>query len=293
MLRDKDYLSTKDGLIFNVIGYDHASDRTTANLKYVHGKKWANGYEAAIAFLEKEYPCYVRGLVSVPQSQVTKIHRPQEGLGRLLSQKDRNHLEQTAVDLAKRLSEFFEVPLDRFGVTDSLLWGHGGDGSDADLVVYGGDSAQILLGRMESLFHEPDFERFTAKNFTRQPPPHDPDFAKLCMRKVNKGLYQGVRFSLRAVREYNEISTPEPHHVVGTVEATGRVVDNSESLFFPATYKLDSGLAAMSFLTQHEGVFSVGEVLTVKGTLEQGAKDRIVVGSLHGQGHRIDVSDAL
>ena len=288
-LRDKDYLTTADGLFFNVIGYDHELDRATANLKYVHGTKWTAGYDAAVAFLAKEYPNYVRGLISVPRSLVTKIHRPQEGLRRLRSQADRNGLEQTAVDLAQECSDVFEIPLGRFGVTDSLLWGRGGNNSDIDLVVYGSDSALIVLDRIKSLYRRTRFERLRVENFTRQSTMRSAGVADLCRRKMNKGLYQGVRFSLRAVREWNEIESAERFSFTaqGTVEVNARVADNSQSLFFPAMYQLDSGLDLVSFLMEYEAVFTPGDSLKVKGTLEVGARNRIVVGSLLRQDHSI------
>ena len=289
MLRDKDYLITNDGLVFNVIGYDHAPDRATANLKYVQGSKWTAGYKSAVTFLQAQYPRYVDGLVSVPHDLVKEIHRPQEGLHRICLRTARNRLEQTAVDLAHACSEFFEIPFDRFGVTDSLLWGRGCHSSDVDLVVYGSDNAAIVLDGLSALFHCPKFERFTIDNFTRQTVPRDADAEELCRRKINKGLYQGVRFSLRAVREYEEIAMPRLYHAAGTAEICARVVDNSESLFFPATYKLDCGVEAVSFLMRHEAVFKVGELLTVRGTLEQGETDRVVVGSLNGQNHKMVV----
>jgi predicted nucleotidyltransferase len=289
MLRDKDYLITHDDLVFNVIGYDHAPKRATASLKYVRGNKWTADYRSAVAFLQAEYPSYVDGLISVPRDLVKEIHRPQEGLRRICLQTARNRLGQTAVDLARACSEFFEIPLDRFGVTDSLLWGRGRHGSDIDLVVYGRDNAALVLERIRDLFRRPQFERFTVENFTRQTVPRDADAEELCRRKINKGLYQGTRFSLRAVREYEEIAMPHPYRVAGTAEIAARVVDNSESLFFPVTYKLDCGVAVASFLMRHEAVFDVGEHLAIRGTLERGETDRIVVGSLNGQNHKIEV----
>ncbi len=291
MLRDKDYLITKDDLVFNVIGYDHAPDRATANLKYVQGKKWTAGYQSAVTFLQAEYPGNVDalGLIAVPHDVVTRIHRPQEGLHRIRLRTARNHLEQTAVDLASECSEFFEIPLDRFGVTDSLLWGRGTDGSDVDMVVYGSDSAAIVLNRIRELFHRSKFERFTIDNFTRGAIPHAIDAGELCRRKINKGLYRGVRFSLRAVREYEEIEQSGLYRKAGPAEISARVADNSESLFFPATYKLDCEMQVMSFMMRHEAVFDVGERLTIRGNIERGEKDRMVVGSLHGRDHKMEV----
>ena len=291
MLRDKDYLVTKDGVVFNVIGYDHAPDRATANLKYVQDKKWTAGYQSAVTFLDAEHPDYVDawGLIAVPHDLVNRIHRPQEGLHRIRLRSERNRLEQTAIDLAQECSEFFEIPLERFGVTDSLLWGRGTHDSDVDMVVYGSDNAAILLERMGELFHRQEFERFTINNFTRGTIPHDINAMELCGRKINKGLYRGVRFSLRAVREFEEIEQPGLYRTEGTAEIIACVADNSESLFFPIIYRLDCGLVAMSFLMRHEAVFDVGERVAIRGNIERGEKDRIVIGSLDGRDHKMEI----
>ena len=291
MLRDKDYLRTNDGLLFNVIGYEHESDRVSANLKYVHSTKWTSGYKSAVTFLSRQYPCYVDDLILVPHSQVAKTYRPQDGLCRIFSQTHRNYLEQATVDLASECSTFFDIPLVRFGVTDSLLWSRGRYGSDIDLVVYGSDSSSIVLNHIRALFQQPGFERLSVETFTRQSKIRDAELEELCRRKVNKGLYKGVRFTLRAVREYEEIEPPTHYKAIGSVEFTERIADNSESLFFPATYKMASGLHFVSFLMQHEAVFEVGEVLTITGMLEKGPRDRVVVGNLYEEGHRIDVAD--
>jgi uncharacterized protein len=293
MLRDKDYLRTNDGLLFNVIGYEHESDRASANLKYVHGTKWTSGYESALTFLSSKYPCYVDGLIRVPHSQVAEIYRPQDGLRRIFARTDRNDLEQAAVDLARACSTYFELPLVRFGVTDSLLWSRGRHGSDIDLVVYGSDSAAIVLKHIRALYQLPGFERLGVETFTRQSESTigDAQLRELCKRKANKGLFQGVRFTLRAVRAVEEIEPSSRYQAAGPIELTERVADNSESLFFPATYKMDSGLHLVSFMMRHEGVFEAGEVLTIRGMLEQGPRDQVVVGNLHQEGHGIDVVD--
>ena len=291
MLRDKDYLITKDDLVFNVIGYDHASDRATANLKYVQNRKWTAGYQSAVTFLRAEYPANIdaSGLIAVPHDTVTQIHRPQEGLRQIRLRSQRNLLEQTAIELAEECSEFFRVPLERFGVTDSLLWGRGTNDSDVDLVVYGSHNAAIVLAQMEALFHHPKFERLTISNFTRGAMPRNLDVELLCRRKFNKGLYRGVRFSLRAVRDYEEIEQPGPYREQGTAEIVARVTDNSESLFFPVIYRLDCGFEAMSFLMQHEALFDAGQPVRIRGNIERGERDRIVIGSLDGRDHKMEV----
>jgi predicted nucleotidyltransferase len=261
-------------------------------LKYVRNRKWTAGYASAVAFLRTEYPANIdaSGRIAVPHETVTQIHRPQEGLHRIRLRSRRNPLEQTAMDLAEQCSEFFEIPREQIGVTDSLLWGRGTENSDVDLVVYGSDNAAVVLDRMGELFHRPEFERLTIDNYTRGTLPRDIDVRTLCRRRLNKGLYRGVRFSLRAVRDYEEIEQPGPYCQDGTAEIVTQVTDNSESLFFPIIYRLDCEFDVMSFSMQHEAVFAPGQKVYIRGNIERGDRDRIVIGSLNGRDHKMEAA---
>ena len=290
MLRDKDYLITHDELIFNVIGYEHSLYRSTANLKYVRGGKWTESYESAVSFLKSHFPHYVHNnLIMVSHCHVKTFYSPRAGFLRILSNSDRNALEHTAISLAQNFANFFQIAVNSFGVTDSLLWSRGRSDSDIDLVVYGYRSAIIVLSRIGSIYDHPEFERLGVKSFTRRATIRDRPIVEECRRKLNKGLYKGARFTLRAVRDWSEIQAPTKYQVVGPVEKCGRITDRSESLFFPATYTLDSGIKVVSYLTQHEAAFEVGERLSVRGILERGPQNRVIVGGLHERDERIEV----
>ena len=60
----------------------------------------------------------------------------------------------------------------------------------------------------------------------------------------------------------------------------GRVVDNHESLFFPCIYQLDGQIEVLSYATVYEGAYRAGDEVVVRGVLERGDKDRVVIGSL-------------
>ena len=148
MFRDKDYLRSVDGFLFNVIGYEHPVHHALVNLKYVPTKKglekWSDGYRNAVCFLKRDYPQYVNthGLISVSGLQIAEFYQPQLGLQKLRLQRDSdpamlNRLQCTALELGEKLAEFFGVPFEQFGITDSLLWGNGQPDSDIDLVFYG------------------------------------------------------------------------------------------------------------------------------------------------------------
>ena len=288
MVRDKDYLRTRDGLLFNVIGYDHQAERVAANLKYVGDRKWNRGYREALCFLRDQFPDYCGDRISVPLSNVSETYLPQARMGQLIASSERNELEQAAVDLVHRCADTLAIPLGQFGITDSLLWGRGNRNSDIDLVVYGSPAARRALTDLPRLYRQPDFVKHTEATFTRQPGFVADDRGLTRVRRTfHKGLFQGIRFSLRAVREPEEIMLPHPVNVMGPTTVRAQVTNHDDSLFFPAIYVLDSGLRLVSFRTGYEGLFVPGDELHIRGVLEGGAESRIVIGSLRG--HQDDV----
>ena len=283
MLRDKDYVTTRDDLVLNVIGYHHPPGRTLASLKYVQGTKWTSGYRKALQFLKTNYPLYVDQFISVPHDSIRERFIPREGLQKLLVADAPSWLQRRAVELSESMSRFFEIPLGQFGVTDSLLWGPGRETSDIDVVVYGQTAATRVLDQLDELYRLDDFTRYDVGRFTRPDNVPRVGFTATCQRRLNKGRFKGTRFSLRAVRQSNEIGESRRDEVVGPIEVAAVVTDNRESLFFPCVYRLDGQVEVVSYSTVYEAVYRVGDEVVVRGVLERGDKDRIVIGSLTSQ----------
>ena len=286
--RDKDYVRTREGLLFNVIGYQHVPGAVTANLKYVDGAKWELGYSRARGFLSEHFSHYVDGdVVRVRETHVVEWFRPRDGLRRLLERPDPNRLEATTRALVETLAGFFELPGQVWGVTDSLLWGRGGDQSDIDLVVCGDEAAARVLSRCHQLYGQRRFTRLNAQNLSRRAAAADVDAGQrdwLAERRAHKGLFDGTRFSLRAVRD-EDFAPPPEYNAIEPVSLLTRIVDNSESLFFPVVYSLETGRQLVSFDTQHEAIFRPGDLLQIQGVLERNkdGDEQLVVGG-RGEG---------
>src|SRR5574341_1074910 len=106
--KDRDFVETREGFLFCLIGYHHPPDRYTAYLKYSPATtgKWARGevfyrrelpyYHVrhvlkTVAFLEEQYPQYVwfdpashLKFSFVPQQAVAKYYVPEERLAEIL-----------------------------------------------------------------------------------------------------------------------------------------------------------------------------------------------------------------
>src|SRR3989337_617980 len=160
--RDRDFLRTKEGFFFCVVGPYHPPNRVISYLKYVPAKlgNWGKGiwrFKRVLKnytipslletfnLLEKEYPHYLFYspfynilMTAVPSEYVAKHYKPEEKLAQLMNAKRLDALQKKVVRFVSFLSEKSNVPTEFFGVTGSILLNiHRMDVSDIDLTVYG------------------------------------------------------------------------------------------------------------------------------------------------------------
>jgi len=181
------------------------------------------------------------------------------------------------------------VPLEKWGITDSLLWSPGTPYSDVDAVVYGKDSVRVIQQKLGGLFAHKDFKRFEEGLFQKPPPMPAGDFKKICNRKLNFGYFKGTKFSLRAIREEGETSHADrTYDVIGLTDAKATVIDSSESLFSPPRYAIKSNTAEelVSYSNTYENVFVPGDEIRIKATLERVSEGerfwkRLIIGSFN------------
>lgn len=288
-VRDKDYLRTTDGLIFNVLGYDHAADSAVCGLKYVGEEKWLASYGEALQYLQQNYPHYVDQLIRVPLDQIAEVYRSEERLPHLRRSQPTGLLAQ-AVELADLITDSLHLPADAIGLTDSLLWGVGNPDSDIDLVIYGADNCDVWLRIAERLFALSEIEPIAAEYVQRPPHLSDAAFAQLCQRKRNQGYYRGTRFSVRGVRKWDEIPAPLPLIAGEPAERELTIADNRQSLFFPVVYQTREGVDVISFQIGYEASLSPGDRIRVRGALIDART--LLVGSRYGRDEAITLIPA-
>ena len=291
MFRDKEYIRTKEGLLFNVLGYEHPPGRVACHLRYVENEKRSDSYQQAVTFLLAKHPAYVdSGFISVATEDIVECFRPDESLRGIFDNEHRSSVQSSAVELTEFLSKQLLIPRESFGVTDSLCWGGAHDDSDVDLVVYDAANARKILDAEFRLFELPELTLFPQSIFVtpHEPVMEDAEFAQLCCRKNTLGYFKERRFSLRAIRARDEIPLAAEWKPVEPIQLQTRIAARDESLFFPAVYQTECGLPLTCFWMLYEGVFHVGESVEVRGMLERSELgERVVVGSLYGRDERI------
>lgn len=324
-LRDHDYFETAEGWVFMVLGDVHPEGRVWSCLKYVPGDGiWGNGdrryvrvfrqYTVSemlrlIRFLEEREPSYVfldptvnAKVIAPPRSRITKTYSTRQGLAELLSRGDRGPLETNLVSLIELLSEYSGVPRNYFGVTGSILLRIYHQNSDMDLVVYGVENVWRVIEALKTLEREgrvsllgsSGLHKWAARASEKYPVPQR-SLLRLASRVANKGMFNGVEFSIHGVREKPELKHGEVFYSsLGMARVTAKIIDARESLLTPAVYHVEDMSETVDRIVCYDmmlaGLLREGDYVEVYGKLESAHRDgeeawrQILVGSYEGAG---------
>lgn len=285
--RDKTYVQLDNGMMFNVTGYRHPEGAVYANLKYVDGKKWKQGYDASLAFLRDVEPTLVTDYVQVPLRRIARIFEPQQRWQQLANaRKSQSLLHAEALNLGRVLRELLEIPVSNaeeydseFGVTDSLLWGTGHSESDIDLLVVGRRNAARLSSNMNRVYAFPGFSRPDPLQMGAPYGMAIANWPQLLARKLHMGVYCDRLFSLRVMLDFDEAIMEQTKAIVSVAEEAEwidfRVADVRDALLFPAIYRNAVGDVLLDYSVVYEGVFQIGDhvrCLCTRQTTETGSQ---------------------
>ncbi|KXB07426.1 hypothetical protein AKJ52_00325 [candidate division MSBL1 archaeon SCGC-AAA382C18] len=273
--RDKDYLESKEGFMFCVVGSVHPEDRLISYLKYIPSEdgKWRgeeknykrimrrytmSNLKNTIQFLE-DYPKYILDsssldvkISAVPISEIKTHHKPEEKLEQISEMENPDSLQQKSLDLAHAISEKSKVSLESIGVTGSILLDIHQPFSDIDLVVYGGENSRKVRKAINDLYKEEDnhFDRFDSEEISEwcteksSQFPISPEEAKIIYeRKWGRGIFKNKMFSIYPIKKDREVSInygDRIYHSEGLVKIRAIVSDTTESLYIPSIYGLEN-----------------------------------------------------
>jgi predicted nucleotidyltransferase len=337
--RDRDFLRTREGFLFCVVGPYHPPNRVISYLKYVPAKlgSWGKGIWRfkrvmrnytipslldTFKLLEKEYPHYLFYspfynilMTAVPSEYIAKHYKPEEKLAQLMNAKRPDALQKKTTRFVSFLSEKTDVPSESFGVTGSILLNiHRLDVSDIDLTVYGlKNSLKVKDALMQQYFQRTGkirrLEGATLNAWCRKKASIFPmtlnDAHNVYKRKWNFGVSEDTDFSIHPVKleeEVNEEYADKIFEPLGAVVLGAVIVENSDSLFLPAVYRIQEARVIkgpqvndVEEVVSYEGLYGdiaeIGETILVKGKLElvhdkknRRKYHRVVVGSPEGKG---------
>ena len=268
--REGDFIETHQDLIFDVKGLIHPPNRIIAFIRYFPSKekerKRKNKIYSKIYSLSRRYawleenlpeylvydPIFDEVLCEVPVEDIKKHYNPVETVKRLLKAESLDFLEFKALELASLLRSSANISWNAIGVSGSIMVGLHTPSSDIDMVIYGSENCRKVYSAIESLL----------KDFSCSLKPYSldelrqlfdfrskdtlmsfEDFAKVESRKFLQGKFMQTDYYIRFVKDWNEIE--ENYGDVryknvgyGKIEAT--VIDDSESIFTPCTYKIEN-----------------------------------------------------
>jgi predicted nucleotidyltransferase len=271
--KDRDFLQTKEGMLFCVTGYLHPPGKYTAYLKYSPAPvgKW-KGRETSyhreleyyhvgkvantIAYLEQNYPQYVHycpvrdiRFSMVPQEYIKRYYSPEERLREILVSTN-DALEEEVYAFASEIMSHTGIKEKHLGVTGSILLGiHNPQFSDIDLTVYGLENAlkvkTMIKGGRPDRIHGvggkvlQDWCADVAGHF----PLNYEEVQYLAGRRWNYGFFGDRYFSLHPIRKDAEIKEnygDRLYREKGMARVRAVVLDASKSLFMPAVYKVEN-----------------------------------------------------
>jgi predicted nucleotidyltransferase len=274
--KDRDFIETKEGLLFCVVGYLHPPDKYTAYLKYspATAGRWqrqGRAYRRELAFyhahqvaetldiLQTHYPHYVHTcpvrdmrFSMVPQEYVQTYYCPEQRLAEILAH-PADPLEETVVKVVQTIQEATGLSSASLGVTGSILLGiHDPGFSDIDLTVYGRENVRRLRPALaaglpgtappDKAYME-DWRRGVMRYFGLS----EAQARWLVSRRWTftfpypHRAQEGVIVSLHPTRTDAEIQEVYGEHIyrdVGMVRLQATIADAAEAVFMPAIYAL-------------------------------------------------------
>jgi len=273
--RDRDYLRTKEGFFFCVVGPLHPPNRVISYLKYAPSRlgRWGKGkwrfkrvlkdytipsLLETFRLLEKDYPHYLFYspfynvlMTAVPLEYIARHYRPEEKLAQLMNAQRLDLLQKKVKRFVSLLAEKSGVAPEFFGVTGSILLSiHRLNVSDLDITVYGYKNSfavkRVLLDAFSmsgSGVKRFEGSALTAwcKSKTNAHPLTFAEALQIYKRKWNLGTYDDVGFSVHPVKLEQEVTeeyADKVYEPIGQVVVGAVIHQNSDSMFLPAVYEV-------------------------------------------------------
>ncbi|UCD26920.1 MAG: nucleotidyltransferase domain-containing protein [Candidatus Bathyarchaeota archaeon] len=301
--REGDLLETTDRVFFDVKGLVHPPGRIVAFLRYVPDsngarKKDENRYRKVYALSERysvlrqlfpKYlvydPVFNEYLCVVPVENVRKHYQPIDHLGDLRYREVLDKTESQALLFTEILKKAANVPWNKLGISGSILVGLHTPGSDIDPVIYGSKPGYKVYSALKSLLEddESNVKRYgqdelrTLFDFrSKDTVTSFENFVRTESRKVLQGKFMERDYFIRFVKDWNEIEEKYGtilYKSVGYTKIRAKVVDDSEAIFTPCSYKIDDVKVIRGVHVE-----SIEEIVSFRGRFcEQARSGEVVI----------------
>lgn len=270
MLREGDFVKSNEEVIFDVKGLVHPPNKVIAFPRFIPDSKGLRqlgeakygkiyGIAERFNFLEKFLPNYIvydpvfdEKLCEIPFENISQVYSPVKRLEEMRKSLELDDLEKTAFKCLKALKELAKIPWESIGVSGSLLVKLHTFKSDIDLVFYGSENCWRIYSALQKLLGEKDslFNRYTIEDLkvlydfrSRDTLMNFEDFLAVESRKVLQGKFMGRDYFIRFVKDWKEVKEhygDVRYKSCGYARVVARVVDDSQSVFTPCTYRVEN-----------------------------------------------------
>lgn len=306
----KDFIQTKEGLVFAVVEQGLENGRVLCFLRYkLTGSSWQKLATAeANQFLLQHYPQYLffsavksAHLHAVSVADISIHHQPVKRLQQILAKLTPDIIEQDLIALCQLL-QAEGIQLHDLGITGSLLLGAQQASSDIDLLVYDRKLFHQLRKLIKKMLSEDKLQQLDkpAWHDSYQRRQGDLSYTEYVwheQRKYNKALINRRKFDLSLNAQTGEL-TSISYQKQGAVLIQTRVIDDQYAFDYPARLLIDHQdiTEVVCYTATYTGQAEKGEVIEVSGQLELSntGQARILVGSSReAQGEYIKVIPSL
>ena len=188
MFRDRDYLITKEGIIFRVYGYIHPSDQCVCDVEYAPESIYYSNnprairylclddgnmrenrffkfyFDGGLRFVQQKYPQYQiyykpldSKLVGLETDQIYRKIEPQEELQEILNSELNDSLLKTMNHILEIILESSSLKVSDFGVFGSIcLDFYHVKYSDIDFIIYGRKELKELRNTLLDIYMSKD-----------------------------------------------------------------------------------------------------------------------------------------
>ena len=180
ILRDRDGIVTKEGLIFRVFGYSHPEESYVCDAEYASERIFKSSNPRAPRtsgreifykfyddegweFVSKNFPQYQiyhkmlrKKIVGITQTEIAETRKPEKALKLLVNETAKDELVDATQRVLETVVRQSGVNKSDFGVFGSMLHGfHHPKLSDIDLIVYGSNVNKEVRSALKSLYSDP------------------------------------------------------------------------------------------------------------------------------------------
>lgn len=264
--REGDFIETIEGLIFDVKGLVHPPNRVIAYLRYFedplgerlrNGKRYRKVYSLSERdnILKEKYPQYLyydeifgELLEGVYKNSIVKHYKPEEKNLTLLKKTNIDIIEKQALKIIQILHDYSKTPIEKLGISGSILINLHTIESDIDIIVYGRRNCINVYECLKDLvingkngFSKYNFIDFKKLYDFRSKDTWIPfeEFYKIEKRKISQGKFLGRDFFIRFILDWDEITEKYGDYKyinLGRIKIKAKIEDDDESIFTPCKY---------------------------------------------------------